>query len=108
MYLQTVSKYLGEQNIFVRLQRIISSPDLDMEEAEAIDRTLTKSCELGDDACRKRRRAYWSVELHEVKCALSIWCILKSWRRRKLDADCLLERTKEIGIHIEDDFPDKV
>ena len=78
-----------------------------MEKAEAIYKALTKACRLGDDACWKQRRYYWSVELHEVKRALSIWCILKSWRRRKLDADCLLKRAKKIGINIEEDVPDK-
>ena len=43
VYLQTVSEYLGDQNIFVCLQRLISLPELDMKEVEDIDRTLTKA-----------------------------------------------------------------
>ena len=35
-----------------------------------------------------------------------MWGILKSWRRRKIDPECLIQRAAEIGIIIEEDFID--
>ena len=93
--------------MFVRLQRLLNSEKPDHIEAEAIDRAITEACELGEKACRKRRREYWSIELHEVKRELAIWCILKSWRRRGIKLDCLLKRSKELGIPISKDVSEK-
>ena len=47
------------------------------------------------------------MKLHTTKRELSVWGILKSWRRRKIDPECLILRAAEIGITIEEDVSDE-
>ena len=47
------------------------------------------------------------MKLHTTKRELSLWGILKSWRRQKINPECLIQRAAEIGITIEEDVSDE-
>ena len=105
IYLEKVHKCLVAKNVRVRLSRLLSNPHPDHYEVERIDTIITKACEAGEDACRRRRRTYWSVTLHTIKRELSIWCIFKSWKRRNLRTNCIISKAKSLGIIIANHYP---
>ena len=47
------------------------------------------------------------MKLHITKQELSVWGILKSWRRQKIDPECLIQRAANIGITIKEDVSDE-
>jgi hypothetical protein len=58
IYLEAVSEYLCEKNVYARLNRLLTSEEPDHIEAERIDRIMTEACELGEKKCKRRRPAY--------------------------------------------------
>ena len=89
----------------MRLSRLLLLPQPDHYEAERLDTIITKAYKSGEEECRRRRRYYWSVALHKIKRELSVWCIFKSWKRRKLKTDCIIARATRLGITIANNFP---
>lgn len=81
-YLEAVNKHLLENNVFERMRRLMRSDKPNFLELERIDRDITQACAHGENCCRKRRLAYWSVDLHVAKRDLSI-TVCDSARMRK-------------------------
>jgi hypothetical protein len=70
------------------------------EEAEAIDKEITRACQHGSNQCKKRRMDYWSIEKPELKRNLSVWCQFRSRKKGKLLSTALIARTEDIGLHL--------
>ena len=77
IYLEKVHEILLDHDVFNRMQRLLRSPILDNIEAEKLDNIFTKACKIGEDACCRRRKYHWSVDLHKIKRQLSIWGIFQ-------------------------------
>ena len=76
VYLEQFHYYLFGCNVFNRIERILRSRFHDHREAERIDKVLTEAGISGENACRRRQRYYWSIDLHITKRELSLWCTL--------------------------------
>jgi hypothetical protein len=81
---------------------MIDSEDPNHEEAETLDREIRRACEHGANQCKKGHLDYWSIEIHELKRNLSVWCQFRSRKKRKLPSTSLITRTKEIGMHLDE------
>ena len=59
--------------------------------------------------CRQQLQQEWTLQVHKIKEAISIWSIFKSWRKRKLSMNKLFSRATQIGIEMSDATPnDKI
>jgi hypothetical protein len=76
-YLKEAHEHLNDNDIFKRLQKLMESNEPNHEEAEKLDCELTRAFEHGSNICRRRRKDYWNIEIHELKGNLSIWCQFK-------------------------------
>ena len=101
-YLKEVHEHLTDNNVFKRIRKLMDSNEPNHEEAEKLDRELTRACEHGSNACKRRRQDYWNIEIHELKRNLSIWCQFKGRQTRKLSSNALIARTKELGLNLEE------
>jgi hypothetical protein len=100
-YLKEAHEHLTSNNVFNRLKRLMENNDPNHEEAEKLDRELTRACEHGSNACKRRRQDYWNILIHELKRNLSIWSQFKRRKARNLSTSALLTRTKELGLLID-------
>ena len=100
LYLETVQECMLEHNVFARVHELTKSSIPNFRELEKIDNIMTKACELGESKCTRKGKSYWSIDLHTTKRDLSIWCTLRSWLKRKLDIDALIERAQEVGVEL--------
>jgi len=103
-YIHAVHHHLSHNNVFNRIKDLMESPRPNGAEAEAIDREITRACMHGESKCKRRCKSYWSVELHQTRRDLSIFCQLRSRRKRKLSCNSLLQRATEIGTTIDADI----
>ena len=78
MYLEKVHEILLNHDVFNRMQRLLRSPFSDNIKAEELDDVITEACKSGEAACCRRQRYHWSIDLHNIKRQLSIWCIFCS------------------------------
>ena len=98
IYLEKVHEILLDHDVFNRMQRLLRSPISDNIEVEKLDNILTEACEIGEDACCRRQKYHWSVDLHKIKRQLSIWGIFQSLRRRNLPIISIITRANEKKI----------
>jgi hypothetical protein len=77
-------------------------------EAERIDKEISQACKHGANECRRHPLHYWSVELHELKRELSLYCQFRRRRKKGLDSKALVARTAELGIRLSIDMSDGV
>ena len=103
-YLQAVSNHLKHQNVYERVHELMKSEHPNHEEAERIDREITQACQHGATECRRRPLQYWSVELHELKRDLSVYCQLRRRRKKGLSSTALIARTSTLGLGISKDM----
>jgi hypothetical protein len=66
-YLTAVHKHLQANNVLDRISKLIKSDDPNHEEAEKLDREITRACQHGSNQCKKRRMDYWSIEIHVLE-----------------------------------------
>ena len=99
-YLTAVHKHLQSNNVLNRISNMLKSDVPNHEEAEAIDAEITRACQHGANQCKKRRMDYWSIEIHELKRNLSVWCQFRSRKKRKFLSTALIARTRDIGLHL--------
>ena len=99
-YLTAVHNHLQANNVLDRISKLIKSDDPNHEEAEKLDREITRACQHGSNQCKKRRMDYWSIEIHELKRNLSVWCQFKSRKKRKFLSTALIARTNKIGLYL--------
>jgi hypothetical protein len=100
-YLKEAHEHLTSNNVFNRMKRLMEDNESNHEEAEKLDRELTRACEHGSNTCKRRRQDYWNIRIHELKRNLSIWCQFKRRKARNLPSLALIARTKELGLNIE-------
>lgn len=84
------------------MQRLLWRSTPNNIETEKLDDILTEACEAGENACRRRQKYHWSVDLHNIKRQLSIWRIFQSFWRRKLSTISIITQANEIGVTIAD------
>ena len=101
-YLKETHAHLTNHNVFKRIQKLMENDEPNHEEAEKLDKELTRACEHGSNECKTRRLDYWSIEIHELKRNLSIWCQFKGRQARKLSSEALIARTKDLGLNLEE------
>jgi hypothetical protein len=70
----------------------------DHDEAERLDRELTRACQRGENQCMKQPMDYWSINIHELKRDLSVWCQFKSRRQRGRSSGAFITRANNVGI----------
>ena len=92
IYLEKIHEVLNNNNIFLRIERLLRSHSPDHEEAEKINRTITEACKAGESICCRHKKSYLSIKLHKTKRELTIWCILQSWKRRKITLSPIINR----------------
>jgi hypothetical protein len=81
------------------------SVDPDHIEVEKLDREMTQACSHGEKQCRRRRMDYWSIEIHETKRDLSVWCQFRARRKKPhLTSTALIAQTKELGLKLVEDM----
>jgi hypothetical protein len=78
------------------------------EEAERLDREITQACEHGANECRRHPLHYCSVELHELKRELSVYCQFRRRRKKGLESKALVARTEELGIRMSIDMSEEI
>ena len=100
-YLDAFHSHLQANNVIQRIQHLMQSGQSDHAVAEIIDRELTRACEHAGNSCKKRRLDYWSIDLHLLKCELSIWCQFRSRQHRKLSSIALILRATEFNIDLD-------
>jgi len=105
-YLTAVDKHLKANNVLKRIRKLLTSDESDHREAEKLDREMTQACTHGEKQCRRRRLDYWSIEIHETKRNLSIWCQFRARRKKPhLKSTALIARTTELGLNLIEDMP---
>jgi hypothetical protein len=107
-FLQAVTNHLKHKNAFEQIHNLMESEFPNNEEAERIDKEITQACEHGANECRRHPLHYWSVELHELKRELSIYCQFRRRRKKGLASTALVTRTAELGIRLSIDMSDGV
>ena len=105
-YLEAFYSHLTENNVFKRIGTLLENEHEDHELAEAIDRELTRACKHAENKCRKKRLDYWSIELHEVKRAVSVWCQFRRRKKKHLSSVALLTQAQACGIEIDPEITD--
>ena len=75
--------------------------------AEQIDRELIQAGQHAENSCRKRKTNYWNLALSLHKQELSVYCQLRSRRRRNLQSTALAQSAEERGITIRKDITDQ-
>jgi hypothetical protein len=101
-YLKEAHEHLIANNMFNRIQKLMECNEPNHDEAERLDRELTRACEHGSNSCKRRRQDYWNIGIHELKRNLSIWYQYKRRQAKKLPSRALIVRTKELGLNIEE------
>jgi hypothetical protein len=76
-------------------------------EAERIDKEITRACEHGSNECKKRPMHYWSIDLHVLKQELSVMCQYKYRRKKGLLLTALITRATKMEIYINKDMRNK-
>ena len=100
-YLDAFHSHLTANNVIQRIQQLIQSDQSDHDVAEIIDRELTRACEHAGKCCKKRLLDYWSIDLHLLKCELSVWCQFRSRQHRKLLSIALISPATEFNIDLD-------
>jgi hypothetical protein len=103
-YLGAVHSHLEADNVFKRMKTMFESKDPNHEEAERLDRELTRACQHESNKCQKNRLSYWCISTHELKRNLSVWCQFKARRIRQLRSTALISRAKEIGFNLSEEM----
>ena len=100
VYLRNMYKHIICQNIPHRIDNLMEKEYSNHTEAEKIDKQMTAGCTHGENKCHRRRREYWTVEIHKIRRELVIWCTFKYRKKRKLENTPLINRAQTIGIPI--------
>jgi hypothetical protein len=104
-YLAAAHSHLMANAVMTRIRNLLASDDPDHEEAEKLDSLMTQACEHASNQCKRRRKDYWNIEIHETKRNLSVWCQYKSRRIRKLSSRALIARTSALGLQMREGMP---
>jgi hypothetical protein len=102
--LKAVDKHLQANNIYNRVIDLMKDKEPNHNEAELIDREITRACEHGSNKCKKRPMDYWSIDLHVLKQELSVMCQYKYRRKKGLLSTALITRATKMEIHINEDI----
>jgi hypothetical protein len=103
-YLKAVDKHLQANNIYNRVINLMKDKEPNHNEAELIDKEITRACEHGSNKCKKRPMDYWSIDLHALKQELSVMCKYKYRRKKGLLSTAQITRATKMEIHINEDM----
>ena len=67
---------------------------------EQLDDIITEGCIMSERKCQQRSQQEWTLQVHKIKEAISVWSIFKSWRKRSLPLTNLFSRAQQIGIEL--------
>ena len=97
-YLKTVHKHLVDNNIYKRITKLMKSDIPNNEEAEKIDREITRGTKAGEKKCETRHNDYWDNDIHTTKMKLAYWSYLIRRRQRHLSTTALCSSAMRDGI----------
>jgi hypothetical protein len=63
-YLKKAHGHLIANNVFNRIQKLMECNEPNHDEAERLDRELTRACKHGSNSCKRRRQDCWNIEIH--------------------------------------------
>ena len=66
IYINTKYEHLDSNNFFNNLDTLLSDPRPQPAKAEKFDQLLTQSSKCAGQACRKRRRDWWSQKVTKI------------------------------------------
>ena len=103
-YLTHFNNHITENKVYARLHELMTNSNPNHTLAEQIDRELIQAGKHAENACRRRKTNYWNLALSLHKQELSVYCQLRSRRRRNLQSMALMQRAEERGIKISKDI----
>ena len=74
---------------------------------EQLDDVITEGCIMSEKKCQRRSQQEWTLQVHKIKEAISVWSIFKSWQKRSLPITNLISRAQRIGIEISNETTNK-
>lgn len=71
-YIEKVFDHLDSNNAFEKMERLKQNDQLDIASIEKIDQIISQAAFSGEKTIRRRRKPWWSVEMHHTRYSLNI------------------------------------
>jgi hypothetical protein len=100
-YIRLKHKYLTEHNFFARLTILAALDVHDATLAETLDNVLTAASLYAATKCRRKRRDWWSVPLHqELERKSMIESMISGFRTNTDSSSAVKKRLQELDIEM--------
>ena len=98
-YLTAFDVHLKHNDVYNWLKSLLKSDHHDHHLFEIIDREIIRVCQHAEDnTYSKHRLTYWTVDLHQAKLKLSVWCQIQSRLCKKLSITTIVKRPQHWDI----------
>ena len=102
-YITHLHNHADEHNLFDRIQKLLDKGEPDHEEAESIDKQITRGCVYAEKQCQRKRTPFFLRKENQLQLELRLLLQLRRRRKNDLPTQSIETAMRKLGITTNDE-----